>query len=48
MADVQLENGYTKIVNELLDALISAELLGSELQVCLFVILEILHLINKI
>lgn len=38
MADVQLENGYTKIVNELLDALISAELLGSELQVCLFVI----------
>jgi len=38
VANPQIEEGYTKIANELLDVLIQADLLGAELQVCFFVI----------
>lgn len=38
MANPQLENGYTRIANELLEALTSAKFSGRELQVVLFVI----------
>lgn len=38
MANPQLENGFTKISNEILESLVKAGLLGSELQVVLFVI----------
>lgn len=37
--ELQIENGsYTRIVNKLLDELVHARLLGSELAICLFVI----------
>jgi len=38
MASPQLENGFTKISNEILETLVNAGLLGSEFQVILFVI----------
>jgi phage replication O-like protein O len=38
MASPQLENGYTKIANELLEALIGAGLAGQELAAALFII----------
>jgi len=38
VANPQKENGYTALANEILDALIKVPLLGSEMQVCLFVI----------
>lgn len=38
MARPQIEDGYTKIANEIMDALISANLSGQELRAALFVI----------
>lgn len=38
MANVQLENGYTRIANELLQALVMFSLSGAELAVCLIII----------
>jgi phage replication O-like protein O len=38
MASPQWENGFTKIANEIIDELVKTCLLGSELQVCLFII----------
>jgi phage replication O-like protein O len=38
MASPQLDNGYTKIANEILDALISHRLSGQEYQVTLYII----------
>jgi len=38
MANPQIEDGYTKIANEIMDALISAHLSGQEMSVALFVI----------
>lgn len=38
MASPQIEDGYTKIANEIMDALTSAHLSGQELSVALFVI----------
>ncbi|KXK32655.1 MAG: hypothetical protein UZ01_00477 [Candidatus Brocadia sinica] len=38
MASPQCENGYTKIANEILEALIRADLSGQELKITLFVL----------
>lgn len=38
MASPQVENGYTRIANELLEALVLASLSGSELNICLIII----------
>jgi phage replication O-like protein O len=38
MASPQVENGYTKIANEILDRLVNTSLLGAEFQVLLFII----------
>ena len=38
MANVQTENGYTRIANEALEALVNTPLLGAEFQVLLFII----------
>ena len=38
MANPQIENGYTKIANEILERLVNTSLLGAEFQVLLFII----------
>lgn len=38
MSNPQIENGYTKIANELLEALIQAELSGAEYRIVCFII----------
>lgn len=38
MADVQLEKGFTKIANKIIDALIATDLSGQEFRIALFVI----------
>lgn len=38
MANPQIENGYTKIANEILERLVNTPLLGAEFQVLLFII----------
>src|SRR3990167_11373644 len=38
MANPQIENGYTKIANEILEKLVNTPLLGAEFQVLLFII----------
>jgi len=38
MANIQVENGYTRIANEILEHLVKTPLLGAEFQVLLFII----------